>query len=80
MEEEDAEGEIKKLVDQLKKNAPEAVRHTKKLLVDIEEQPFNGSLKTITTALIARTRLSDEAREGLDAFFSKRLPDWSQKI
>jgi methylglutaconyl-CoA hydratase len=77
--EENAEGEIDKLVDQLKKNAPEAVRKTKGLLVDIENQPFDGSLKALTTALIARARLSDEAREGLDAFFSKRLPDWNQK-
>ena len=77
--EEDAEGEIDNLLDQLKNNAPEAVRNTKKMLVDIEQQSFNGSLKALTTSLIARARLSDEAREGLDAFFSKRLPDWSQK-
>ncbi len=77
--EEEAEGEIIKLVELLKQNAPDAVRKTKQLLVDIEHRTFSGSLKASTTALIARARLSDEAREGFDAFFSKRLPDWSQK-
>jgi methylglutaconyl-CoA hydratase len=74
---EDANEEIEKLIDLLKQNAPEAVSMTKKLLVDIEYKAITGELRELTTDLIARVRISDEAREGMDAFFKKRIPNWS---
>ncbi len=77
--EEDAEVEIEKLTGLLKQNAPRAVRMTKKLLVDIEHKEIGGELKDLTTEMIARMRRSDEANEGLNAFFSKRIPNWRQK-
>jgi methylglutaconyl-CoA hydratase len=73
---EDAEAEIEKLAGHLKQNAPGAVMMTKKLLVDIEHMGISGELRALTTKLIASARRSDEAREGMDAFFSKRLPNW----
>lgn len=75
----DADREIEKLIGLLKHNAPGAVKMTKKLLVDIEHKNINGELKALTTDLIAYARKSDEAREGLDAFFNKRIPIWGYK-
>jgi methylglutaconyl-CoA hydratase len=73
---EDAEGEIEELAGRIKKNAPGAVMMTKKLLIDLENRELNEELRTLTAGTIARARRSDEAREGLDAFFSKRIPNW----
>ena len=76
---EQADIEIEKLTGLLKQNAPGAVRITKNLLVDIEYRDINGELRTLTAEMIARARRSDEAIEGLDAFFSKRIPNWQIK-
>ena len=73
---EEAKDKIEKWIDLLKQNAPEAVSMTKKLLVDIEYKAITGELRELTTDLIARVRISDEAREGMDAFFKKRIPNW----
>jgi methylglutaconyl-CoA hydratase len=76
---EQADIEIEKLTRLLKKNAPGAVRITKKMLVDIEHKDINRELRKLTTEMIARARRSDEAIEGLDASFSKRIPNWQIK-
>jgi methylglutaconyl-CoA hydratase len=73
---EDAKGEIEKLIDLIKLNAPEAVSMTKKLMMDIEYRAITAELRELTTDLIARVRQTDEAREGMDAFFKKRFPNW----
>jgi methylglutaconyl-CoA hydratase len=73
---EDAEGEIGELVAMLKQNAPGAVMITKKMLLELEHKAINREIRALTTEMIARARKSDEAREGLDAFFSKRIPNW----
>jgi methylglutaconyl-CoA hydratase len=49
------------------------------MLVDIEHKDINRELRKLTTEMIARARRSDEAIEGLDAFFSKRIPNWQIK-
>ena len=76
---EDAEEEIENLTGLLKQNAPGAVMMTKKLLVDIEHKEISGELRALTAEMIARARRSDEAKEGLDAFFSKRIPNWRNR-
>ena len=76
---EQADMEIEKLTGLLKENAPGAVMMTKKLLVDIEHKEISGELRALTAEMIARARRSDEAAEGLDAFFSKRIPNWRNK-
>lgn len=73
---EEAEAEIEKMTGLLKENAPGAVSMTKKLLVDIENKHVTKELRLLTTEIIAKARLSDEAREGLDAFFNNRIPNW----
>lgn len=79
VEKEDAEEEIKKLTGLLKQNAPGAVRMTKKLLVDIEHKEITRELRASTAEMIALARRSDEAREGLEAFLKKRLPNRRNK-
>lgn len=71
-----AEMEIEKLTTLLKQNAPGAVKKTKELFVDLEYRLISGDLKDLTTDIIAHARRGEEAREGLDAFFSKRMPNW----
>ena len=71
-----ADGEIEKLTGLIKQNAPEAVKITKKLFVDLEYKLISADLKDLTTDIIALARRGEEAREGLDAFFSNRLPNW----
>jgi len=76
---EHADIEIERLTGLIKQNAPGAVMMTKKLLIDIEYKDLNGELRTLTTELIARSRKSEEAKEGMLAFFSKRIPYWRNK-
>lgn len=73
---EDAEEEIGKLVTQLKQNAPGAVMMTKKMLLGLEHKDINRETRALTTEVIALARKSAEAREGIDAFFSQRIPHW----
>jgi methylglutaconyl-CoA hydratase len=76
VEPEEAEAAIRQLVDQLKKNAPGALKMTKRLLNDIEHKEIGREMRILTTQLIARARRLEEAWEGIEAFFSKRLPNW----
>jgi methylglutaconyl-CoA hydratase len=73
---EDAEGEIGKMVAMLKQNAPGAVMMTKKMLLGLEHRDIDHETRALLTDMIARARKSDEAREGMDAFFSRRIPNW----
>jgi methylglutaconyl-CoA hydratase len=76
---EQAEEEIGTLIGLLKQNAPDAVKVTKRLLADLENLPETADLKAKTTDIIARVRRGAEAREGLDAFFTRRIPNWQIK-
>ena len=70
------ETEIDKLIGLLKKNAPGAVKKTKELFIDLEHRLLSKELKDMTTDIIAHARRGEEAREGLEAFFGKRMPNW----
>jgi methylglutaconyl-CoA hydratase len=67
---------IDELCGQILRNAPDAVSETKNLLISLEDPATSAELKQFCTGLIARTRLSAEAREGIAAFFEKREPAW----
>jgi methylglutaconyl-CoA hydratase len=67
---------IDELCGQILRNAPDAVSETKNLLLDLEDPATAAELKKFCTGLIARTRLSAEAREGIAAFFDRREPAW----
>lgn len=57
--------------------APGAQAAAKALIADIRGRPIDLSLREDTAARIAARRASDEAREGLAAFFEKRKPRWA---
>jgi len=75
----EAEKKILDLLGEILANSPSAVRKTKKLLLNIQDNPDHSGLRELCTGLIAKTRLSDDAKEGISAFFEKRDPSWKSK-
>jgi methylglutaconyl-CoA hydratase len=68
------QADLDQLVDDLLKGGPRAQKSCKKLFHELNGVPQNAL--SITAQSIARVRAGDEAREGLDAFASKRSPHW----
>ncbi|MEW6078543.1 MAG: enoyl-CoA hydratase-related protein [Thermodesulfobacteriota bacterium] len=61
------------------KAAPEAQRHAKTLIREVERLRKNGddaAVRKYTTGLIAKLRVSDEGQEGMAALLEKRKPSW----
>jgi len=67
---------VAKIALQLINNGPEAIAACKALIRDISQGPINSAMIEDTAQRIASIRISDEGQEGLDAFLSKRKPDW----
>jgi methylglutaconyl-CoA hydratase len=57
-------------------NGPMAVRACKRLVQDMAGQPITTALREDTACRIADIRASDEGREGVQSFLSKRKPSW----
>lgn len=62
----------------LLENGPAAMREAKDLIAAVAHRPIDKDLIADTAARIARVRVSDEGREGVQAFLEKRKPDWPQ--
>lgn len=69
----------REIAAQIARNAPAAIEETKKLLnrMDGEIVKIDEELTDYCSTKIAEARASSEGQEGVDAFFSKRKPDWS---
>jgi len=65
---------VNDMVKRLLTNAPNALAITKELLSELE--PLKNDILDQTAETIAAVRASEEAQEGLDAFFNKRKPAW----
>jgi methylglutaconyl-CoA hydratase len=65
-----------KLVDQILRAAPDAVRRHKQLTFEIGDQISADALYARLAELAATGRMTDEVREGLAAFAEKRKPAW----
>lgn len=59
-------------------NAPNAMNAAKKLVFDLANKTIDKDVMSDTSQRIARTRISSEGQEGLQAFLEKRPPDWSE--
>jgi len=70
-------GVIEEIVAALLAGATGAQARSKRLIADVEARPIGESVIEHTVHVIAEARASEEAREGLAAFFEKRKPRWS---
>ena len=64
------------LVKPLLAGGPLAQKATKELIAAVQCQPLDDRTIEDTAQRIARQRRTDEAREGVSAFFDKRRPAW----
>jgi methylglutaconyl-CoA hydratase len=67
---------LEKLCEELLLGGPNAQAEIKKLFSMLSESPVTDEVSELTARTIARVRTGKEAREGFDAFFSKRPPPW----
>jgi methylglutaconyl-CoA hydratase len=69
------------MAEQIAQNGPIASQQTKKLLNRIGNSivPMDEDLINYCASAIAQARASEEGREGVNAFFEKRLPSWTIK-
>lgn len=70
------DAKVDDIVAALVNNGPAAVRACKALVRDVAGQPITAELRGETARRIADIRASDEGREGLASFLSKRAPAW----
>lgn len=62
--------------EQITQLAPLAVRASKSLVQQIAGRPIDENILLQTAALIAKKRVSAEGQLGLNAFLSKKTPQW----
>ena len=72
----EADKKIRELCRLVRRNAPDAVSGTKKLLIDLENDSLPPDPRRFLAGLSASARRSGEAREGIRAFFERREPAW----
>ena len=64
------------VVKDLLAGGPHAQREIKTLFAQLEVGPITEEVRELTAQTISRVRGTDEAREGFDAFLSKRPANW----
>jgi methylglutaconyl-CoA hydratase len=70
------DGAVNAMLGQLLAAGPQAMGHCKQLIADVAGKVIDDALSAETAARIAQVRASDEAQEGIAAFFEKRKPFW----
>ena len=63
-------------VKDLLAGGPNAQREIKALFAQLEAGPITEAVRELTAQTISRVRGTDEAREGFDAFLTKRPANW----
>jgi methylglutaconyl-CoA hydratase len=74
--EDELDGAVNGMLGQLLAAGPQAMGHCKQLIADVAGKVIDDALSAETAARIAQVRASDEAQEGIAAFFEKRKPAW----
>jgi methylglutaconyl-CoA hydratase len=69
---------VARMVTTLAESATGAQARSKALVGHVADHPISEALIGLTAQVIAEARASEEAREGLAAFFEKRKPRWSR--
>jgi methylglutaconyl-CoA hydratase len=64
------------VVKDLLAGGPQAQREIKTLFAQLEVGPITEQVRELTAQTISRVRGTDEAREGFDAFLTKRSANW----
>jgi methylglutaconyl-CoA hydratase len=73
---EQLDAKVGEIVATLVANGPAAVKACKQLVKDVGARPIDPSLRDDTARRIADIRASAEGKEGVQAFLSKREPNW----
>jgi methylglutaconyl-CoA hydratase len=68
--------EIESLLEKLRSGGKEAIINSKKLLNRLGSVNIDVQLQHLTAEIIAAARVSDEGKEGIQAFLEKRNPNW----
>lgn len=72
----DLDAAVDGLLKHLLQASPAALKACKKLVLDTAEREINAQLTRDTVEAIADIRASNEGKEGVQAFLSKRKPAW----
>jgi methylglutaconyl-CoA hydratase len=70
------DAKVAAIVAALLEGGPRSQARSKRLISEVAERPVEQPVIDITVRTIAEARASEEAREGLGAFFEKRKPRW----
>ncbi len=74
------DNKVNEILGHLIQASPMALAETKRLIRDVSGQPIGDAVMHETAARIAAVRASDDAQEGIAAFFEKRKPSWVPKL
>jgi methylglutaconyl-CoA hydratase len=72
----DLDDKVNAILEHLVQASPNALNETKRLIRDVVTMPIGDAVMNETAARIAKVRASDDALEGIAAFFEKRKPRW----
>ena len=70
------ETKVSDLLGEILKGGPQALMACKKLIHQLSVGYNNNAMIELTARKLAKIRITDEAKEGISAFFEKRKPDW----
>lgn len=74
----DLDRRVGAIVAALLEGGSQAQARSKRLISEVVDRPIEQPVIDLTARTIAEARASDDAREGLAAFFEKRKPRWRE--
>jgi methylglutaconyl-CoA hydratase len=77
---EEFDAKVNAILGHLIQGSPNALNETKRLIRDVVTMSIGDEVMNETAARIAHVRASDDAQEGIAAFFEKRKPAWVPKL